>query len=193
MRITGKIFATLALLGLAAPAAAQETYPRPGRIDGGQAQMAYALAAAEHVIELVRTVKTISVGSYNGPNIDRASDLRVSLVVLDLGPATDVSPRQEIHLAMFNDINEHGVAWTLEPIASVWEFKSTKRTAPGIYEIRAVTLNYGRCTDFETVLITVDARNLSVAVRNAPGLGEFDTQRYIEPVGITIDHVKCGG
>ncbi len=116
------------------------------------------------------------------------------LVVLDAGSSTDFSPRHDLHIAMFNDVIEHGVAWAVEPVESVFGFVSVERTQPGIYVAEAKTLN-GKWLDdectFLRTLITIDARQLSVTVRRASGLHEFDIQRYTEPVGITREELGC--
>lgn len=193
-----RILAALSILLLPAFAAAEDARQQgelivPARLQDGSA--AYALAQAEHVVELVRATRTITVGTYGGGQMERPSDLRVSLIVLDLGPSTDFSPRQSIHIAMFNDIEEHGVAWALEPVADVWEYRGVERTAPGIYVVDATIPLYETSTEncyIRRVRITIDARTLSVAVRNAPGVGEFDTQRYGEPIGLDVEKVACG-
>lgn len=162
----------------------------PGSFDGDDwSSPAFALAQAERVIQLARATRTITAGG-----MDRPSDLRVSLLVLDLGPSTDVSGRQALHLAMFNDIEEHGIAWALEPIAEVWEFHGAERSSAGIYVIDATIPAYETGSEgcfFQRVKLTVDARDLSVAVRNAAGLAEFDARRYQGEIGVEMERTAC--
>lgn len=174
------------LVMLATPAMAQDWYlpppmeEAPGRL----------LARAEQVIQLVRRDRQIVADGY-----ERNSDLRVSLVVLNNGPSTDVSPRQDLHLALYNVINEFGTAWALVPVAAVWSFEGVERTEAGIYAVTAVMAGPGDGSEecyFPRMRITVDARQLSVDVRNAPGLGEFEERRYTTPVGLTRAIIGCG-
>lgn len=190
MRIPAALAAIL-LLG-AGSAVQQGDLTIPARID--EEAVAFTLAQAEQVIELARATRTITVAGGDGTPIERPSDLRVSLVVLDLGPATDVSPRQALHLAMFNDIEEHGIAWALVPVADVWTFRSVERREAGIYVIEAEIAAFSTAREgcfFQLARITVDARALSVAVRSAPGLSEFGGQRYDEPVAISHEMLSC--
>ena len=149
------------------------------------------LARAEQVIPLVRSTRDIRVADY--PDQAWPSDLRVSLVVLHNGPSTDVSPVHDLHLAMFNLIPEYGTAWALEPVASVYRFEGVTRTAPGIYEVTALRYDFQQrgCDGFVRSVITVDARDLSVAVRQARGLGEFDARRYTVPIRRTVIDLPC--
>lgn len=180
----------LALMLAATPATAQELFvPQPLPADGFEGP-ATVLARAEQVIQLVRATRNIKVADYAEP---WPSDLRVSLVVLHNGPSTDVSPQHDLHLALFNLIPEYGTAWALEPVASVYAFEAVERTAPGIYEITAQRYDFENrgCQGFVRSKITVDARQLSVAVRQARGLGEFDARRYAVPIGRTVEHLGC--
>lgn len=171
----------------AGSASAQE----PPRIEGDSPQgVAFALAQAAQVVQLVRSDRKILMDAATG--FQRISDLRVSLVVLDNGTSTDVSPRWMLYLAMFNDVNEHGQAWALEPVAAAYEFKGVTRSAPGIYvaEIMTIDETGGEC-GYVPARVVIDARDLSVAVRQARGLDEFDTRRYSTPIGIKTEISAC--
>ena len=163
----------------------------PPRIEGDDPRgVAFALAQAAHVIQLVRSEREIVMDTDTG--FTRRSDLRVSLVVLDDGTGTDVSPRWWLYLAMFNDVNEHGQAWALEPIAPAYEFKSASRRAPGIYVAEIMTIDEGgNGCGFVPARIVIDARDLSVLVRQARGLPEFGTRRYTAPIAIKTEIGGC--
>ena len=197
MRKSAVLATVLLAGGLFGPANGGEftDFWRPMEIGGSEIgeTSAYMLAHTEQVITLVRAVRNIEVAMEGGGTITRESDLRVSLVVLDLGPSTDVSPRAEIHLAMFNDINETGVAWALVPIISAWEFHGVKRTAPGIYVVDATVMDGtgGAECFFQRADITIDARDLSVIVRQARGMEEFADKRYRGEVAITTKPKGC--
>ncbi len=163
----------------------------PPRMKGDDPQgAAFALSQAAHVIELVRSRRKIVMDAATG--FERWSDLRVSLVVLDDGSSTDVSPRWMLYLAMFNDVNEHGQAWALEPVAAAYEFIGVTRRAPGIYVAEIKTIDEtGSSCGFVPTRIVIDARDLSVAVRQARGLADFDTRRYSVPIGIKTEIDGC--
>ena len=182
-----RIFVFLIMLISVGSASAQE----PPQIDGDTPQgVAFTLAQAAHVVQLVRSEREILMDAATG--FKRLSDLRVSLVVLDDGTSTDVSPRWSLYLAMFNDVNEHGQAWALEPVAAAYEFKGVTRRAPGIYvaEIMTIDETGGGC-GYVPAKIVIDARDLSVAVRQARGLDEFDTRRYRTPIKIETEVGGC--
>lgn len=157
----------------------------PDRID---TEAAFTLSRAEQVIELVRKERPITLGDGEG---ERLSDLRVSLVVLDNGPATDVSPRFDLHLAMFNVIEEHATAWALEPVTALYRFETVERKAAGIYTVTGI-LSAGQADcPFSRSQITIDARQLSVETRRATGIEQFDTRRVRTPLTLAIDHLGC--
>lgn len=179
----------LALMLVATPAAAL-VFEAPQPLSGqGFEGPASVLARAEKVVPLVRRTRDITLPDREGPS---PSDLRVSMVVLQNGTGTDVSPTHDIHIALFNVIPEYGVAWALEPVAAVFKVGNITRKDAGIYEIEAMTYNSEQddCY-FAWTRITVDARQLSVAVRNAKGLTEFDARRYSVPIGTSITKIRC--
>ncbi|GMG84346.1 hypothetical protein LNKW23_35610 [Paralimibaculum aggregatum] len=183
---------TVALALLAAlPAPAQHSRI-PAEIAGeGWDSLAHRLAAVEQAVPLVRSTREIGVTWGGAPHMAE-SDLRVTLLVLDLGPATDVSERQSLHLAMFNVIAEFGTAWSLTPVADVWAFHGARRLEAGIYEIDAEVLDFStEACVFHRAAIRVDARELSAVVRRARGLGEFDSRRFRHPVAIETRLLGC--
>ncbi|MEM0989596.1 MAG: hypothetical protein AAGK00_11985 [Pseudomonadota bacterium] len=191
MRILTVVYLMIAMV-LPGRAAMLEPAQRFDSADFGSP--GFVLARTAQSIELVRATRDIAVDGWPGEKV--ASDLRVSLIVMDTGPSTDVSPLLELHLAMLNTITEYGTAWAIEPVAAVYRFDGVTRTAPGIYEVRAVVLNGQEGQTnldcyFQEAVITVDARALSVAVRQAKGLPEFDAQRYTAPMPLSIQAQGC--
>ena len=162
----------------------------PADIANQDPPLAVMLASAETVVSLVQSERTITAADGS----ERLSDLRVSLVVLDKGTGTDVSPTSDVYLSMFNDINEYGLAWSFTPIVASYGFRDFERTGPGLYDIFVRTLNtsgaYGGCP-FTLSKVSIDARQLSVAVRQAKGLAEFDAKRYAVPVRIEQQQLGC--
>ena len=183
-----RLLAVLCLL----PTMALAELERPFALDGG-AEDAAQLARAEQVIELVRATRDVPVSAYPGETWP--SELRISLVVLDNGTGTDLSPNYDLYLSLFNTLPEYGIAWGLEPVISIYEFEGVERTAPGIYEITATIHDPSDAEDcyLFRARIAADARALSVAVRQAKGLEEFDYRRYTAPVPLEVTRLGCAG
>lgn len=181
---------TLAVLCLAMPL--QSPAQMPAEIGGDDwSGAAQRLASVQRAVQLVERKKTIQV-EWDGELFSAESDLRVSLLVLDLGPATDVSPRLEAHLAMFNDISEFAVAWSLTPIADLWTFEGVRRLEAGIYVIDGQVLDAVQEGCFiHHAEIRIDARKHSSVVRRALGLQFGDSQRIRHPVGVETRLLGC--
>ncbi|MGF1447562.1 MAG: hypothetical protein ACFBRM_15370 [Pikeienuella sp.] len=175
-----------------ADASAQGLNPGPAELPGETwGSPADVAAKIEALVPLVRSTRMVDVEWGDGAATVE-SDLRVSLLVLDLGPATDVSPRQEIHLALHNELTEFATAWALAPIAAVWRFEGAARRAPGIYEIAAEVLHAGSPGCFiRKATLTLDARALSIAVRQGNGLDFGETRRYRVAVDVTPQLGDC--
>lgn len=178
-------FILFCMLCLTAPPTSADTLFIPERIEDN---VAFTLSRAERVIDLVRKERPIQLGRAEG---ERLSDLRVSLIVLNNGPATDVSPRYNLHLAMFNVIEEHATAWALEPIAAVYRFEKVERATAGIYTITGtISAGLSECP-FTRSQITIDARHLSMDARQAHGIEQFETTRIRTPMNLSVEHLSC--
>ncbi len=122
------------------------------------------------------------------------TDLRVGLVVIDLGGSTDVSPKAQAYLTMFNEA-EMKNATSLHLLTHLNELVSAKRTEAGIYEV--VVKRYdveGAWGGGEiTTKLVVDARLASVDVRKMKGVEEFDTGTILTPIKITESLIQAGG
>lgn len=183
------MIARLAALAIAltGPAAADSPLWPPEPFQGPTGEM---LSSVVETVPLVRRALDIEVVD-EGQRMTRVSDLRVSLLVVDHGPATDVSPRYGLHLAMFNVIEEYGIAWSLTPIASVWRFHGARRVEAGRYEIDADLVSEGADCLAPRYILRLDARSLSAAVRHAEGLDWFDSHQVEEPVEVVTERLGC--
>ncbi|MGF1500302.1 MAG: hypothetical protein ACFBSD_00660 [Paracoccaceae bacterium] len=195
---------TAALAGLAMIATVLspiEGSAQPGPIEtvlaprlSADADGAFVLARVEIAYPLVRATRLIPTAEAG----DRPSDLRVTLLVLDNGPSRPGGPpsQRDLHLAVFNVIEEYGTAWAIEPLPVVWRFVGAERRAAGIYTVEA-DLPPPPGTDLDCpvaeALIAIDALSLAAEVRAAPGLGLGETRRYSAPVGITLERLACPG
>lgn len=152
------------------------------------------LAGAEHVIPLVRREREIAV-DWDGSNFTTVSDLRVSAVVLDDGVGTDLSERRAVYLALWNVVHEYGIAWSLVPIAALFDFTGAERLEAGIYRITGTILDYEsvekNSCGFVNAAFTVDARQLSVDVRQAKGMGFGDRMRVTTEPAIKLEKLGC--
>jgi len=120
------------------------------------------------------------------------SDLRVSFLVADAGGSTDLSPRASLHLTTFNE-SEMRDAQSIHRISHINELVSTKRESAGIYSAIVKMYDYDSIcpqTNFltATVKLTVDARQLTIDVRNFKDVGEFDLGTIQTPITVTT---KC--
>lgn len=114
------------------------------------------------------------------------SDLRVSLVVADMGGSTDVSPAATLYLTTFNQ-SEMRDAYSVHRISHIQELLNVRRVAPGQYQALV------RMYDFESAcgpqsagttekLIDIDARTLTAAVRRFEGVPEFGRSALTNPI-----------
>jgi len=103
------------------------------------------------------------------------SDMRVSLVIVDNGGSTDVSPSSALYLTMQNE-SEMQDASSTHLISHINSLVSYKRIEAGVYEAVVTTYDYEQeCENgkFEKKdKITIDARELSASVRNFKGISK---------------------
>ena len=148
---------------------------------------------------LVRSEKTISL-CRQGTCDEVASDLQVSLVVSDIGPSTDLQPKGMLHLAMYNKLTEIGISHSLHLIAEIEELYSSKRVAPGIYQVLYLGFSLGSVAGenhclYPKMRATIDARDLSVKVRAAKGFegnpNDLEELIVTDPVEVTYKQLSC--
>lgn len=144
---------------------------------------------ARHEI-LVESLRDISVCE-NDDCLKRASNLRVSAIVIDGGPSTDVSPQFAIFLTMHNSIEEYAVTSSMHRIAFSKELISVKRIKAGIYEFEYAGFNPdGNCLH-PLKKTMVDARELSVQVRQAKKIKSFQDGIYTDPIYVKHTILGC--
>jgi hypothetical protein len=118
------------------------------------------------------------------------SDLRVSFLVMDAGGSTDVSPRARLYLTTFNE-SEMMDAQSVHMITHLNELVSTKRESAGVYSAIVKLYDYdNECANSEgsltaTVKLTIDARQLTIDVRNFEGVEEFGLGTIQTPIVVT--------
>ena len=141
---------------------------------------------------LVDRKKTIKVCD-GGVCIDRESHLVVQVLQLDNGPSTDVSPSSSVYLLMYNDINEHAVAYSMHIIAdSMQQGFDAKRVEAGIYEVtlRGFDTSFDGCFD-PVQTIRIDARDLSSDVRQGKKTSFFNDAVYTDPIDVSVINADC--
>jgi len=137
-------------------------------------------SVAKHDV-LVESLRDISVCD-NGDCTQRKSNLRVSAVVIDGGPSTDVSPPFSIFLTMHNSIEEYAVTSSMHRIAFSYKPISVRRVKAGIYEFEYIGFNpSGPCIS-PRMKTTIDARELSVKVRQGKKAKFFEDFTYKDPI-----------
>lgn len=121
------------------------------------------------------------------------SDLRVSLVVVDNGGSTDVSPRASLYLTTFNESEMRG-AGSAHMITHMNDLQFVRRVEAGIYEAILTKYNYGEdgCTSGGssmegTYKVRIDARNLTMVVRQFRNVEEFGYGFFQDPVFVEYE------
>jgi len=116
-----------------------------------------SLNESEAFIDSSRVADSIVLGA------NKARDINVRLVSVYLGNSTDAapSPRKTLYLTYFHGNEMMNVRTSFE-IGSVWELKSTKRIAAGIYQMTIVDLDRKLKTlTVDTTQISIDDKNIS--------------------------------
>ena len=159
---------------------------------GETEQLGLLPSIANHQV-LVDRARDIEVCD-NGQCYSTESQLRISSLLVDGGPSTDVSPRYVLYLSMHNYIEEYAIATSLHQVDYVQTFQSARRSKAGIYEFRYVGINldgaFGDCF-FPEIQAIVDARELSVQVRTGKKTKFFEDASYTDPVYITRTYLGC--
>lgn len=143
--------------------------------------------SAKEKIDIARVQQQITLVDKMKGN----SDMRVSLVVLDNGGSTDVSPHAMLYLTMHNEDEAYG-ATSSHLISPINDIISYKRVKAGVYEVVVNNMDSaGDCrgTLFNKETIRIDARKLSVSVRNFKGAEEFVSSRVQDPITVSTKTV----
>ena len=92
----------------------------------GVSAQAASVASKKTKVEIARVVSVVP--------LEFSDDIQVSMVLLDRGGSTDVSPTQTIYLTLYAKGEMFSTDATFE-IASVLGLKSVRAVSPGVYEI----------------------------------------------------------
>lgn len=96
--------------------------------------------------------------------VDR-DGLTINIAIQDLGGSTDVSPTQKLFLTLYLKGELFNVDAAFE-LGDYFRFLSAKRTAPGLYEIRAITTeSHPKFGALPLAILQVDARQATVDIR----------------------------
>lgn len=165
----------------------------------GEATFVFSIltGVAKHGV-LVQRKKPIQVCD-NGDCYSNISDLRVSYLLLDGGPSTDVSPRYSLYLTTYNSVDEFASAYSIHLIENVDELYDVERVKAGIYKFEYKQL--AELLNFETssrlncpyydVTAVIDARDLTAKVRQAKKLKFLQDIQYYDPIYLSVSDAKC--
>lgn len=119
----------------------------------------------ENKINVARVAKAINL-------VDKA-DIKVNVVVEDLGGSTDVSPTQNVFFTLYSKGEMFSTDATFD-LGPVFEVISAKRVAGGKYEIKAVVPHETEM--MKTVTLKVDAVNAINKIKAVNCGGDFDCE-----------------
>lgn len=154
-----------------------------------------ALTSIRSHAALVRSKKTIKI--CDGDDcIDRDSVLQVSMLVVDHGPSTDVGPQASLYLTIYNSVEETAVAQSIHMIDDIYELRSTKRIAAGMYEATYLAFRIDEeqsaTSCYNPIMrATIDARALSAKVRAAKRIGFLEDSFYTDEIDVQYKKLGC--
>ncbi len=98
-------------------------------------------------------------------------DIKVSVVVSDIGGSTDVSPTQELYLTLYvkGEMYNTDATFNLGPI---YKFISAKRISGGVYEVEAEVPNEENWMP-EVKTLVIDAQSAIISIK-AVSCDDFD-------------------
>lgn len=117
------------------------------------------LSTKENAVNVARVQKLITL-------VDKA-DIKVNIVVEDLGGSTDVSPTQKVFVTLYSkgEMFSTDATFDLGPVMSV---SGAKRVGAGLYEISVVN------ADLKKQTLKVDAADAIVKIKSVNCGDEFD-------------------
>ncbi len=116
-------------------------------------------SSKDHQVNVARIVKLI-------PLVDK-SDIKVSMVVEDLGGSTDVSPTQKVFLTLYSKGEMFSTDATFD-LGAVISFGSAKRVSAGLYEVIVVN------ADMNKQVMKIDASDAIVKLKSVNCADEMD-------------------
>jgi len=121
------------------------------------AQQPERIRSANTTVPITRVTKLVNMVDRDG--------LTINVAIQDLGGTTDVSPTHKVFLTLFLKGEMFNVDAAFE-LGNFFQFLSAKRTAPGLYEIRAITTEpHPRFGAMPMAILQVDARQATVDIR----------------------------
>ncbi len=141
--------------------------------------LAFALALVTSFSSFAATVSSTRDNKINVARIAKAitlvdkADIKVNIVVEDLGGSTDVSPTQKIFFTLYSKGEMFSTDATFD-LGPVFEVISATRLAGGKYAIKAVVPD--EATMMKTVTLKVDAVNAINKIKSVNCGDEFDCE-----------------
>lgn len=138
----------------------------------------FALSVFVSFQALAGTVKS-SKKSINVARIDKVvtlvdkADIKVNVVVEDLGGSTDVSPTQNLYFTLYSKGEMFSTDATFD-LGPIFSLVATKRIEGGIYEIKAVVPSEDGM--MKTKVLRVNAAKAITSIKSVNCGDEFDCE-----------------
>ncbi len=126
------------------------------------------------------TINSTKTNKVNVARIDKVitlvekSDIKVNVVVEDLGGSTDVSPTKKMFFTLYSKGEMFSTDATFD-LGPAYEVLSAKRIAGGLYEIKA-TIPLDSDAMMKTVTLKVDAAKAITKIKAVNCGDEFDCE-----------------
>lgn len=140
----------------------------------------FALAIFTSFQALAGTISSTKKNKINVARIDKAislvdkSDIKVNIVVEDLGGSTDVSPTQSLFFTLYSkgEMFSTDATFNLGPI---YKLISAKRIAGGVYEVKAVVPHEGP-EMMKTTSLKINAAKAINSIKSVNCGDDFDCE-----------------
>lgn len=126
------------------------------------------ITSQDAAVSVARVVKVVTL-------VDKP-EIMVNIAVVDQGGSTDVSPTQQLFFNLYSKGEMFSTDATFD-LGGIFRLISTKRTAPGIYEVTAEFA--GNTTDAGAPIVskrTIDARKALLDLKKVRCYDEFDCE-----------------
>lgn len=140
----------------------------------------FAMALLVSFNSFAAVVTSTTKNKVNVARIDKVitlvdkSDIKVNVVVSDLGGSTDVSPTKNLFFTLYSKGEMFSTDATFD-LGPAYEVLSAKRISGGVYEIKA-TLPSDGSEMMKTVTLKVDAGSAITKLKAVNCGGEFDCE-----------------
>lgn len=146
-----------------------------------QAALAATVRSGKHEVNVGRVAELHRLSA-------SSDDVKVQVVVQDLGGSTDVSPTQTVYFTLYTKGEMFSTNAAFE-IANVLTFKSAKRVKKGVYEVTLVDIDEEGRFDFEKgSTYRIDARKAISAMEAVDCGGDFDcgdSENFAAEISVT--------